>query len=64
MFEYSVGAIGGTNGLILMVLFNFLPYWFGAGVYDIRMKDYLTFLPSVMTAEYTLSDYMVFFIAY
>ena len=64
VFEYNIGNVDGTAGQILLIIFNFTSAFVGGHVYDLKLSETLTFLPSFITRDFVYRDCVMVLIAY
>lgn len=64
VFEYTIGNIDGTTGILVTILLNLLPAFFGRNFYDIKCKDAFFFMPDFITREFILRDLGLLFVVY
>ena len=64
VFEYSIGNIDGTTGILITISLHLLPVFFGKDFYDIKWKDAFTFLPNFITRDFEFRDLALLFVVY
>lgn len=64
VFEYDVGNIDSTTGLLVIIALNLFPFIFGTHFYDIRVKDVFPSLSSYISENLEMRDLAMLFIIY
>ena len=64
VFEYTIGNIDGTTGILITIFLHLLPAFFGRNFYDIKLKDAFWFIPEFITREFIFRDLALLFVVY
>lgn len=64
VFEYNIGNIDGTTGLLILIGFDLAPAIFGVTFYNWQLKDVFWFLPEIITGPFTMRSVIIAILLY